>query len=42
MALRAPDVEVKAITIVAGNVPVEQSTKNALYVAELCGGDVPV
>jgi len=42
MALRAPDVEVKAITIVAGNVPVEQSTKNALYVAELCGVDVPV
>jgi purine nucleosidase len=42
MALRAPDVEVKAITTVAGNVPVEQSTKNALYVVELCGSDVPV
>jgi purine nucleosidase len=42
MALRAPNVEVKAITTVAGNVPVEQSTKNALYVAELCGSDVPV
>jgi len=42
MALRAPDVAVKAITTVAGNVPVEQSTKNALYVVELCGADVPV
>jgi inosine-uridine nucleoside N-ribohydrolase len=42
MALRAPDVEVKAITTVAGNVPVEQSTKNALYVVELCGAEVPV
>jgi purine nucleosidase len=42
MALRAPDVEVVAITTVAGNVPVEQSTRNALYVAELCGSNVPV
>lgn len=42
MAMRAPDVEVKAITTVAGNVPVEQSTRNALYVAELCAADVPV
>jgi purine nucleosidase len=42
MALRAPDVEVVAITTVAGNVPVEQSTRNALYVAELCGAEVPV
>ncbi|HEX4808993.1 MAG TPA: nucleoside hydrolase [Bryobacteraceae bacterium] len=42
MALRAPDVEVAAITTVAGNVAVEQATKNALYVAELCGSDAPV
>lgn len=42
MALRAPDVEVAAITTVAGNVPVEQATKNALYVAELCRSEVPV
>jgi len=42
MALRASDVEVVAITTVAGNVPVEQSTRNALYVAELCERDVPV
>src|SRR4051812_9593043 len=42
MALRWPDVEVKAITMVAGNIPVEQGTKNALYTAELCGANVPV
>jgi purine nucleosidase len=42
MALRAPDVRVVAITTVSGNVPVQQSTRNALYTAELCGADVPV
>ncbi len=42
MALRAPDVDVRAITIVAGNVPVEQGARNALHTAELCGADVPV
>ena len=42
MALRHPGVEVVAVTTVAGNCPVEQSTRNALYTAELCGVDVPV
>ncbi|HLV89088.1 MAG TPA: nucleoside hydrolase [Candidatus Sulfotelmatobacter sp.] len=42
MALRAPDVHVAAITVVAGNVDVRQATKNALYAAELCGSNVPV
>src|SRR5579863_3449558 len=42
MALRSPDVEVKAITTVAGNVAVEQATQNALFTVELCGADVPV
>ena len=42
MALRAPDVRVAAITVVAGNVPIEQATRNALYTAELCGANVPV
>ncbi len=42
MALRAPDVHVAAITVVAGNVDVRQATRNALYTAELCGSDVPV
>jgi purine nucleosidase len=42
MALRAPDVGVLGITTVAGNVDVEQATRNALYTVELCGSDVPV
>ena len=42
MALRAPDVRVAAITIVAGNVDVQQATRNALYTVELCGAKVPV
>jgi purine nucleosidase len=42
MALRSPKVRVAAITAVAGNVGVEQATRNALYTAELCGANVPV
>jgi purine nucleosidase len=42
MALSSPSVEVKAITIVAGNVTVEQATRNALFTVELCGAEVPV
>ncbi len=42
MALRSPDVEVLAITTVAGNVDVHQASRNALYTAELCGFNVPV
>jgi purine nucleosidase len=42
MALRSPKVQVAAITVVAGNVPLQQATSNALYTAELCSSDVPV
>jgi purine nucleosidase len=42
MALRNPNVDVLAITTVAGNVPVEQASRNALYTAQLCGSTVPV
>ncbi len=42
MALGAPDVCVAAITTVAGNVSLEQGTRNALYAVELCGADLPV
>lgn len=42
MALRYPDVQVVAITTVAGNVDVQQSTRNALYTVQLCGVKVPV
>lgn len=42
MALRHPEVRVEAVTVVAGNVPVEQGVQNALYTAELCGRGVEV
>lgn len=42
MALRHPDVTVEAITVVAGNVPVDRAVQNALYTRELAGSDVPV
>jgi purine nucleosidase len=42
MALSAPDVRVCGLTTVAGNVGLEQATRNALYTAEVCGSDVPV
>ena len=42
MALAAPDVRVAALTTVAGNVGLEQATRNALYAAEIAGSDVPV
>jgi len=42
MALRHPDVRVAAITVVAGNVPLDQAVQNALYTREVAGGDAPV
>lgn len=42
MALRSSKVSVLAITVVAGNVSVEQGTRNALFTVELCDSAVPV
>lgn len=42
MALKHPDVRVEAITVVAGNVPLDQAVQNALYTVELCSASVPV
>jgi purine nucleosidase len=42
MALRHPDVEVEALTVVCGNVGLDQAVQNALYTVELCGAEVPV
>jgi len=42
MALRSQEIQVAAITAVAGNLAVQQAARNALYTAELCGSDVPV
>jgi purine nucleosidase len=42
MALMTPDIEVIAITIVAGNVATEQGSINARYTVELCGKETPI
>ena len=42
LALRTPGVDVRAITVVAGNVPLDQGVQNALYTCELAGAHVPV
>jgi purine nucleosidase len=42
MALKHPAVQVEAITVVAGNVPLAQGVQNALYTVELAGASVPV
>lgn len=42
MAIAATDVQVEALTIVAGNVTVAQGSINARYVLELCNARVPV
>jgi purine nucleosidase len=42
MALRHPGVTVEAITVVAGNVPLDLGVQNALYTRDLAGSGVPV
>ena len=42
LALRSPGVTVRGVTVVAGNVNLQQATRNACHVAELCGHDAPV
>ena len=42
MAAKAPDVHIEAVTVVAGNVPLDQAVQNALYTLELAGCPAPV
>lgn len=44
LALRSPEIQVEAITIVAGNVDFDQEAENALYTVAIAGksGEVPV
>ncbi len=42
MALASRDIDVVAITIVAGNVSTRQASINARYTVELCGKETPV
>lgn len=42
MAANHPKIDIEAITVVAGNVPLEQGVQNALYTLNLCDKSVPV
>ena len=42
MALNNSKISIEAITVVAGNIPVEQGLQNALYTVELCNKKIPV
>jgi purine nucleosidase len=42
MALQCPDVAVEGISVVSGNVPLAQGSRNARLTVELCGRDTPV
>lgn len=42
MALRTPGIHVEAITVVAGNMPIEKGLQNALYTRDLCNSHAPV
>ena len=42
MAHRYPEIEVLAVTVVSGNMRVEDGARNARYTVELCGAQTPV
>lgn len=42
LALNDERVDVLAVTVVSGNVPLDMGVQNALYTLELCGSSVPV
>ena len=43
LAVREPEVDVRAVTVVAGNVPLELAVRNAIVTLDLCGGaDIPL
>jgi len=38
LAVREPSVDVRAVTVVAGNVPLDMAVRNAIVTLDLCGG----
>jgi len=42
LAARSPEIELVAVTSVAGNAPVRECTRNCLLILELLGADTPV
>ncbi len=39
LAVKEPSVEVRAVTVVAGNVPLDLAVRNAIVTLDLCGGN---
>lgn len=43
LAVLEPNVDIRAVTVVAGNVPLDLAVRNAIVTLDLCGGgDIPV
>jgi purine nucleosidase len=43
LAVREPSIDVRAVTVVAGNVPLDLAVRNAIVTLDLCGGaDIPL
>ena len=42
MAINNPNIQIEAITVVAGNVSLDKCVQNALYTLSLCGSDLTV
>ena len=42
LAAKYPNVDIKGVTVLVGNVDLEQSTRNALMALEIAGSDAPV
>jgi len=43
LAVRDPNADVRAVTVVAGNVPLDLAVRNAIVTLDICGGaDIPV
>ena len=43
LAVREPAIDVRAVTVVAGNVPLDLAVRNAIVTLDICGGvDIPV
>jgi purine nucleosidase len=38
LAVRDPAIDVRAVTVVAGNVPLDPAVRNAIVTLDLCGG----
>ena len=42
MAMKNPEIDILGITTIGGNIPLENTTRNALQVVEECKKEIPV